>query len=298
LVSENRGRLLLALAMPALGALACEKGPGSGVAAMLQVEKAEYAQGTLASVADTGGPAVIDTYARTSWVTPGQQGKLLDGILGPGATTVLIGLDGDRGYWILPASAPDTQTPDEPTFRATLGFATSITGPEVQLRLVAVDFAGLTGVATVVPFGVLPVEPPAGALAVALAWDTETDLDLHVVDPLGTEIWAGDITSPQPPPDAGTTAGVLDFDSNANCLIDGRRLENISWATPPAGHYLVRVDAFSLCAATAAHWHVYVFRDSLVWRQSEGVATETDARFAKGRGSGVLALEFDWPGGS
>jgi hypothetical protein len=284
--------------MLALGAPACAKGPGSGVSAMLQVENAEYAPGALASVGDVGGPAVIDTYARTSWVAPGQQGKLLDGILGPGATTVLIGLDGDRGYWILPASAPDTQTPDEPTFRATLGFAASIAAPEVQVRLVAADLAGRTGAATVLPFGVLPVEPPTGALAVALAWDTEADLDLHVVDPLGTEIWADDITSPQPPPDAGTTPGVLDFDSNANCLIDGRRLENISWGTPPAGHYLVRVDAFSLCAAATAHWHVYVLRDSAVWRQSEGVATGADARFAKGRGNGVLALEFDWPGGS
>jgi hypothetical protein len=296
LASEHRRRLPGTLALTALCALACAKGPGSGVAALLQVEKATYASGNLAAVPDTAGPVVIGTYSRTSWVTPGQRGKLLDGTLGPGATAVLLGLEGDTGYWMLPASAPDTQTPDQPTFRATLGFATAIAGPEVQLRLVAVDLAGNTGAATLLPFSVLPVPAPSGALAVALAWDTEADLDLHVVDPLGAEIWSGDMFSPKPEPDAGITAGALDFDSNANCLIDGRRLETAAWDAPTAGHFLVRVDAYSLCAAAVAHWHVYVLRGSAVWLESEGVATGAEARFAKGRGQGVLALEFDWPG--
>ena len=41
----------------------------------------------------------------------------------------------------------------------------------------------------------------------------------------------------------------LDFDSNANCVIDGRRQENVIFPTgsPPPGVYTVRVDASSLC---------------------------------------------------
>jgi len=274
----------------------CGTGARSGVEALLQVEGATYASGELAALADAGGPAVVGTYARTSWVTPGRGGKSVSGTLGPGATAVLLAVDGDRGYWILGASAPDTQTPNEPTFAATLAFAASLSGLQIELRLVAVDMDGRRGPPTLLAFSVLPAAPPAGALVVALGWDSEADLDLHVVDPAGVEIWSGDIASP-PAADAGASAGRLDFDSTAGCLIDGRRLETVAWTAPPAGHYVARVDSFSLCDAPAAHWHVYALVDGAVALESQGVATGADARFAKARGAGVVALEFDWAGG-
>jgi hypothetical protein len=263
----------------------------------MQVEGATYASGDLASRADAGGPVVVDTYARTSWVVPGRGGKLLSGTLGPGATALLLGVDGDHGYWIVGASAPDTQRPDQPTFEANLAFATWLLGSEVKLRLVAVDIAGRAGPPTMVAFSVLPADPPAGSLVVALSWDSEADLDLHVVDPSGNEIWAGDIVSPKPSEGSGATVGKLDFDSNAGCVLDGRRLEAVAWAVAPAGRYRIRVDDFSLCDAAAAHWRVYVLVDGVVALESQGVATGADARFAKERGAGVLALEFDWTGG-
>lgn len=270
----------------------CSHAPGDGAGAQLQVAGGTWAEGGLA--AGPGGPAVISTYTRASWITPGHQGVSLGGVLGPGATAVLIGMVGDDGYWILPASAPDTQTPDEPLFSTSLGFAASLTAAQVQLHLVAVDLAGRAGPASTVSFAVLPVAPPAGALVVELGWDSEADLDLHVVDPLGNELWAGDLASPVPDPSTGTSQGVFAFDSNANCLIDGRRSETVSWAAPPAGTYQVRVDAYSLCQATVAHWKVFVLRDGEVRMQAAGVATGADARFAKGRGAGVEALTFTW----
>ena len=270
---------------------------GSGVDALLQVEGATYATGDLSTFADGGGPAVTNTYSRTSWVTPGQGGKILNGSLGPGATAVLIAVDGDGGYWILPASAPDIQTPDQPTFEAIFGFGASLAGSEIHLRLVAVDVDGRTGPASVLAFSVLSAAPPSGVLVVALGWDTEADLDLHVVDPTGIEIWSGDTVSPLPGGAAGTTAGRLDFDSNAGCIIDGRRLETITWAAPPAGHYLVRVNDFSLCDASVAHWQVYALVDGVVLLESQGIATPDGARFPKERGAGILAMEFDWAGG-
>lgn len=278
----------------------CGAGAGGGVAAQLQVDGATYAAGDLAALADAGGPAVIDTYARTSWVTPGRGGKLLSGTLGPGATAVLLAIDEVRdepGYWILGASPPDTQRPDQPTFAAILAFAASVVGPEIRLRLVAVDGDGRAGPPALLVFSVLPAAPPEGALVVALGWDNEADLDLHVVDPAGNEIWSRDIVAPPPADQTGVSAGRLDFDSNAGCTIDGRRLETVAWAVPPSGHYTVRVDDFSLCDAPAAHWRVYVLVDGVVALESQGVATSADARFAKQRGAGVLALEFDWAGG-
>jgi hypothetical protein len=74
-------------------------------------------------------------------------------------------------------------------------------------------------------------------------------------------------------------------------------MESVAWAAPPPGHYLVRVGNFSLCGVTAAHWNVRAVVDGSPVLRSTGVATAADARFSKGAGSGVLALEFDWSGG-
>jgi len=108
-----------------------------------------------------------------------------------------------------------------------------------------------------------------------------------VAPPLGQE----------PPPDAVALGyGLLDFDSNANCVIDGRRQENVIWRDPPAaGRYLVRVDTFSMCGQPAARWTVEATRDGAVVSRATGVGTDADTRFSHQAGAGVLALEIDVP---
>jgi hypothetical protein len=117
------------------------------------------------------------------------------------------------------------------------------------------------------------------------------------------EIWAHNINSYQMPP-PGTSAdastwqqgGILDFDSNAGCVIDGRRNENVVWeAAPPPGTYLVRVDTASLCGTPAARWVVEAIGNGVEIAASQGESVTGDARFSKGPGSGVQALTFDVP---
>ena len=64
-------------------------------------------------------------------------------------------------------------------------------------------------------------------------------------------------------PDGGVDdRAMLDFDSNAQCVIDGRRAENlIIKQSPPKGAYTVRVDTANMCAVSAARWHLRVLRD-------------------------------------
>ena len=82
-----------------------------------------------------------------------------------------------------------------------------------------------------------PLNPPAtGDLVVTLTWDTESNLNLHVGDPDGADIYWGNQSS-QPPfafnqPDSGSF-GYIDYDSNANCVIDGLRREDVIWPDPP-----------------------------------------------------------------
>ena len=93
-----------------------------------------------------------------------------------------------------------------------------------------------------------------GDVQISVAWDSPADVDLHVVDPSGFEIYWRATNAP--------SGGMLDLDSNASCASDGPRNENIVWPTgsAPAGTYIVRVDYFDNCAANFANYTVTVRR--------------------------------------
>jgi hypothetical protein len=145
-----------------------------------------------------------------------------------------------------------------------------------------------------------PLNPPAtGDLVVTLTWDTESNLDLHVVDPAGLDIYWGNQSS-QPPfsfdQTDGGSYGYIDYDSNANCVIDGLRREDAMWPhSPPPGQYTVRVDTPSLCGQPIANWKVSVVLEGKPIGQASGAALEADTMGTHGVGSGVLALQFTVP---
>jgi hypothetical protein len=288
--------LILALASACRGLQA-----DAGLEADMRVANAQFIAGDLDAATPGGGPAVVSLFNSLTAVQPGEIDKPLTGTLDPAATAVALGLRGDRGYWIVVAGPPSLDVPDLPTFAASLSFSPDLPRGDLSLVARAVDATGRFGQASTVPLISAPAPPPTGALVVNLAWDTESDLDLHVVTPDGVEVWAGNINSYQmPPPGSPVDAsvwqqgGILDFDSNAGCVIDGRRQENVVWqVSPPAGTYVVRVDTPSLCGTAAARWKVQVILAGAVIKTSESESLPTDPRFSKGAGSGVLALAFD-----
>ena len=74
------------------------------------------------------------------------------------------------------------------------------------------------------------------------------------------------------------------------------RLENVIWKkAPPSGHYLVRVDTFSLCAEASASFTVEARLGGVRVGRAEGSSGEIDAELPHDRGSGVLSLAFDVP---
>jgi hypothetical protein len=81
-----------------------------------------------------------------------------------------------------------------------------------------------------------------GDVRVTLLWDTVDDLDLHVTEPSGTEIYYFNKTSP--------SGGELDVDSNAGCANPQTNpVENIFWnaGSAPRGTYTVKVDYWAHC---------------------------------------------------
>jgi hypothetical protein len=92
----------------------------------------------------------------------------------------------------------------------------------------------------------------SGDVQVSVAWDAPTDVDLHVIDPSGEEIYFGNKTS--------ASGGTLDLDSNAACTIDNVDNENIVWPTgaAPSGTYSVHLIYWSACSQPQSNYTVTI----------------------------------------
>ncbi len=93
--------------------------------------------------------------------------------------------------------------------------------------------------------GIVSTEPQLGTgdVQVTLRWETPVDLDLHVIDPSGEEIWFQNSNS--------ASGGTLDVDANASCNNEAP-VENIYWPTggAPFGTYQVYVVYYQSCGYT------------------------------------------------
>ncbi|MEO7108915.1 MAG: hypothetical protein ABI183_00640 [Polyangiaceae bacterium] len=284
-----------------IGACSATK-PDTGSDAILQVSGAQFFRGPMPST--ESGPAVASLLLATTEVYPGEIDKPCTGALSADGTSVALSLDDDdTGYWILPAGPPDVASPDSPSFQATLAFSQYLTSGSHNLVARAVNLQNQFGPPTLQPLVTTNAGIPSGHLVVTLSWDTESDLDLHVIDPTGIEIWRGRINSYVPPPpgtpsdkNAALEGGILDFDSNAQCVIDGRRREDVVWkSSAPSGHYVVRVDTYSLCDADSANWRVEALLDGKSLGVAEGASFATATQLPHDLGAGVTALQFDLP---
>jgi hypothetical protein len=272
-----------------------------GLAASLRISDAQYVRGSLPAAGI--GPEIVSLRVPHQQLLPGLREELISGSMPASAQSVLIGVEGDRGYWIISAGAPSIEEPGLPTFSAELSFARSTPVGPLVLALSAVDASGAVG-----PRKTVTMDAQARArseqLSIELSWDREVDLDLHVVMPDGRELWPGDINSYAAPPvgsafpdpNAYRDGAVLDLDSNGNCAIDGRRQERASWSTAaPPGEYTVKVATASLCDESVAHWTLQVWLAGELVQTIQGISQAYDTRFGSGLGAGQLAGRFTVP---
>ncbi len=91
-----------------------------------------------------------------------------------------------------------------------------------------------------------------GDVQVIVSWDAASDVDLHVVDPAGEEIYFANLTS--------ASGGTLDLDSNPACSIDNVNNENIVWPRggAPSGTYSVALVYWSACSVPETNYVVTV----------------------------------------
>jgi hypothetical protein len=162
------------------------------------------------------------------------------------AQVQVVGAGGYTGYFDAPiqldAGTPVVELQLSEDFQPAIPLSQVAAAPgQLDAIMQLVDLEGNVGNRLTHTFGTQAVQ--AGPLQVSLSWDSETDLDLHLIEPGGDEIWYGNRTSP--------AGGTLDLDSNPGCSIDGTNNENISYGVPLAparGEYVVNVDFYSDCA--------------------------------------------------
>ncbi len=175
-------------------------------------------------------------------------------------------------YWELTLPAATTSQ------QILIVFGQNVPVPVFQMRL-AGALGGNYGAFQNAPVSLITVG--TGDVQVNVTWDSPADVDLHVVDPLGEEVyWAHK---------SAVSGGQLDLDSNAGCGSDGPRAENIFWASgliAPHGDYTVRVDHWSNCSAAATHYVVTVNVRGKPPQVFTG--TFTGAGDAGGKGSGRI----------
>jgi hypothetical protein len=119
-----------------------------------------------------------------------------------------------------------------------------------------------------------------GDVQITLRWDGPADLDLHVIDPFGEEIWYSHAAS--------ASGGQLDVDAHAGCSTNVP-VENVFWPTggAPSGAYEVAVHNFAACGAGAVTYTVTVTLDGVVLDQWSGTLS--------GQGDSELVAEFNYP---
>jgi hypothetical protein len=155
-----------------------------------------------------------------------------------------------------------------------------------------VDDFGLVSEVFELPVSI--IEVGTGKLQVSLSWDQPNDVDLHLVEPDGEEIYYGT--------DYSSNGGVLDLDSNPGCSIDGVQNENITYSdesTVEAGTYIVRVDLYDGCNVAAQTNYIVTARlnGELIAQQSltnpyNGNFTAGSLGDNGGAGSGVQVMQF------
>ena len=158
-------------------------------------------------------------------------------------TTVIVSVAGATGYYQL------TLPTASATAQLLVSLAQSLTGSSLNWQFGA-GTGNAVGPYTNTPASIVAVG--TGDVQVTLAWNTVADVDLHVIDPSGEEIYYAHSQA--------ASGGQLDLDSNAGCTSDGPRNENITWPTngAPSGNYRVLVDYWASCTATSTAYSVTV----------------------------------------
>jgi hypothetical protein len=281
-----------ALAAFAVAAGACDDGQpaDSGATEPILVHGAQFISGPLPGAeprdggtvllgdggADAGAlkfPALSVTNIgfQNPFVIPGAAGKSFTGRATSDAVAVGIALAGiGSGYWVLPIQSTDPDFAGQSDFGFSADFSASDPAGRRQLLIVALDGNGNAGTQVGSPMCLESRIPDnlhecnkmnAVPKAVfTLQWDTNFDVDLHVIFPDGEDVNPKVPTptpvSTDPPP---LNVPNIDRDSLGSCLPDGLRQEDLVFQdAPQRGTYLLYANPFDACGQATVRFNMII----------------------------------------
>ena len=227
----------------------------------------------------SGGPAITVT-GNHYYVAGGS--VFLDIEPQPGATVdkLLLSIGDERGAYF------EIDVPDAAAAHRLLGRVVSDLAPLPPgcAYISAVDAGGAVGPPTCHVLVGIPAD--FSDVQVTVSWDTDADLDLHVADPTGHEVYFG-----TPVVESG---GRL-FPGSDDCEPDNIRNERVAWTegAPPPGLYEVRLSHYDSCGADETNYVVNVYNHGTVSTYS---GTFTGPGDDTARGTGRVITRFEVPG--
>jgi hypothetical protein len=251
----------------------------SGASEPFRIREGVFKSGELPS-GDGESPTVLYAASTAFVISQGQGSVHYSGLASADAYSVGVAFeDVSNGYWIVPVGSADVTQDNNLLFGMTADFTAEVPYGLGTLTFVAFDGDGQPGPTYRSSLCVLPdyadqnflacdpTVPPQDTI-LSLSWDTDVDLDLVVVAPNGK------VVSPKAPTtvlpnekgeidgDAidDPATGILTRDSNANCDIDGLRLESLVFAGEPApGDYEVYADLRTACGQSSVAFALSLF---------------------------------------
>jgi hypothetical protein len=236
-------------AMAALALGGCE-GPqplGPSASVTDYIPRVSTANGEIAAVLRTGTPPVAgatEAPSVPSAATAVNGGSAQVAVAATtDFTTVIVYVQGASDYWelTLPAGVSASDV--------VLGVAPTATAGTIRVRI-GVGTGGTVGSYASQNLRVYRVGN--GDVQISVSWTGASDVDLHVIDPSGEEVFFGNLTA--------ASGGTLDLDSNAACTIDNVNNENVVWPVggAPRGEYRVIVDYWSDCGVPRSDYVVTI----------------------------------------
>lgn len=246
--------------------------------------------------AANGGPDIVAPQTQNTLVPQGALGRKFTGNAKPGARAIAFRLnDVGNGYWIVPVGAEDPSTEHELSWELTCDFGGKVPAGKHAMQFAAAREDGAFGEISEIPI-VVQSRIPGGKVVLTLEWDTDADLDLHLIS-----VQTGKQLDPKHPStatssDAGVdpaqpNIGVLDRDSNAACVLDNYRQEDIVWKDGfVPGQYIINVNMFAACGAGGTNFKVTLRVDGEERLVRVGRLLDIDANGGAGPGLFVTTI--------
>lgn len=242
-----RVRMLTVAAAVALMSCESPKQLGPGLLIEDLIPRVSNADGTIqaelvAGPAPVGGSGNAATISGVGSVVNGGSAQV-SVAASQSYNAVIVAIPGFENYWKL------TLPGDVPAADVVVSMAPTLTASTFQLRYAVMSGGALGAYGTQ---NVRVTHVGTGDVQVSVSWSGASDVDLHVFDPSGEEVYYSNLNA--------ASGGTLDLDSNPACSIDNINNENIVWPVgqAPHGTYRVVVHYYDDCGVPESDYVVTV----------------------------------------